>query len=98
MYELHRNKVKSNIRRRRIDTETCKMHFGYTKNIALCETYRVTAFFGRAKFRKGEDEFMRSIGGIPSGLHFGFGAAPPPSMIFIESDNMSYHTFKAMCQ
>lgn len=67
------------------------MHFAYTKNIALCGTYRVTAFFGRMEFRKGEDEFMRSIEVSRPRSTSNSDCASQPPYDFIESDNTSYH-------
>lgn len=67
------------------------MHFAYTRNIALCGTYRVTAFFGLVEFRKGEDEFMRSIEVSRPRSTSDSGCASQPPYDFIESDNMSYH-------
>lgn len=96
MYVQQCNKVKSNIRQR-IDTETCKMHFAYTRNIALCGTYRVTAFFGRVEFRKGEDEFMRSIEVSRPRSTSDSACASQPPYDFIESDN-TYHVRVAICQ
>lgn len=66
------------------------MHFAYTRNIALCGTYRVTAFFGRVEFRKGEDEFMRSIEVSRPRSTSDSDCASQPSYDFIESDNTSY--------
>jgi len=66
------------------------MHFAYTRNIALCGTYRVTAFFGRVEFRKGEDEFMRSIEVSRPRSTSNSGCASQPPYDFIESDN-TYH-------
>lgn len=61
------------------------------RNIALCGTYRVTAFFGRVEFRKGEDEFMRSIEVSRPRSTSDSGCASQPPYDFIESDNTSYH-------
>lgn len=65
------------------------MHFSCTKNIALCERYRVTAFFGGIHGER-EDEFMRSIevSRPLSTSNSGFFSA---DYDFIELDNTSYH-------